>query len=133
MSNKPVQFKSKRRKKDPRPVEVDDEQFLFAAKMGTVALEHLADDNEIAGLFGLFRSMIVDADGVPSESDYRRFVALDLEFDELKRFFGEVAGMYGLAEGESSASSTSSADDGANSSPTSNGSTPETSTPVLTS
>jgi hypothetical protein len=143
VSNKPVQFKRKKRgKKDPHEIEIEGERFLFAPRIGTKALEPIGrlEADNITAMFQTLAALLVEREGPkqdsttdeptlePEGTSYRRLVALDLDFeDELPEFFEAVLGLYGMAMGESSASSTSSDDDEASSSPTSDASTPSTS------
>lgn len=131
MSNKPVQFKRRNRDKTENiRVDIDGPEFLFAPIMGSVALEKLGQANEVKGLFDAVKVLVQAGPQSTAAKEYRRFVNLDLEMQDLQALLAQI---YDFGDpGESSASSTSSADDGANSKPTSNGSTPSTSTPVLT-
>jgi hypothetical protein len=143
MSNKPVQFKRKKLgKKAPIPMEIGDELFLFASRLGTKALEPIGrlQEDEITAMFQAIDAMLVErpvADELPDATDpirepagssYKRFVDLDLDLEEeLPDVFKLILGLYGLTPGESEASSTFSDDDEANSTPTSDASTRPTS------
>jgi hypothetical protein len=143
VSNKPVQFKRKKRaKKDPHEMEIGDQSFLFAPRLGTKALEPIGrlPEDEILAMFQAIKAMLVErpvADELPDATvpvlepegtSYRRFVDLDLDVeDELPDVFKLIIGLYGLTPGESPASLISSDDDEAKSTPTSDASTPSTS------
>jgi len=138
MSNAPVQYKRKKRgKKDPHPIEIDGELFLFAAKIGSKALEPISrlESDNITAMFEAIRALLVEretgeaGEREPDGTAFTRFVDLDLDMEEeLPEVFALIIGLYGLTPGESSASSTGSTDDEASSTPTSDGSTTKTST-----
>jgi len=145
VSNKPSQFKTKpevrafkskhRNGAKPLPFEIDGERFLFKPRLGAKAFEASArvdSLNDFTGIFDFVRVMLVErenGDGKPEPagSSFRRFMDMDLDVEDLMLWFAKDVGeMYEISLGESGASSTSSDDDEARSTPTSDASTPST-------
>jgi hypothetical protein len=133
---KVAQFKSKHRNGlAPLPMDIDGERFLFRPRLGAKALEATARvdaRNDFTGIFDFVRVMLVErenGDGKPEPagSSYQRFMDLDMDAEDLMTWFAKDIGqLFDISMGESSASSTSSADGEANSSPTSDASTSST-------
>lgn len=146
MSNKPSKFKSKPEKvhefkskkrddAEPLAMVVDGEQFLFKPRLGAQALEAAARVDarqDLTGIFDFLRVMLVEREngnGKPEAggTSFRRFMDLDMDVEDLMTWFlHDVSELYEMEPGELPASSTSSDDDEANSSPTSDASTSST-------
>lgn len=122
MSNEP-NFAYKRPKRDKaaeKTFTIDDDSFRLRPKIGTVALDAIgraqADETDPAALCGALRALLAD------DAEYARFIALDLDDEELAEVIQGIVGMYGDA-GKSSGSPRRSKSNGASSKPTSLAST----------
>lgn len=115
------------RNKPPVDIDIDGTVFLFSARIGSKALEPLAREQ----IFESFQVLLVGIQGEDDLSDdevWERFIAADLDRDELFDILRIIGDKSGMLPGESSASPSPSSDDEASSSPTSNAGTPSTST-----
>ncbi len=135
--------RSQKQDVNPHPIDIGDEEFHTIPTLGTKALEPIARviSGDVSALFDAAQALLVE-DTVTEETDdgpiqkpapegtaFRRFVDLDLDLeDELMDVFALLIEPYGLAEGESSASSERSSTDEASSSSTSSTSTDSTGT-----
>lgn len=133
MSNKPSGFKRTKKAEPDPPFEfpIDDEIFLFKPELGSKALEPIGrlEADGVQAMFQAIAALLVEREGEPEGTAFRRFVDLDLDAKtELPPVFELIFGLYGDASpGESEASSVSSDDDEASSTPTSDASINSTS------
>lgn len=125
MSNFAYHRAKREQTSEPLTVTIDDETFTLAPRIGTAVLEALArqERGQLAGLFDALRHL------VPDPEEYERFVALDLDSEELRDVIQGIVTLYD-GSGKASSSSTSSNGAGPSSTPTSSGSTGSTSRPA---